>query len=529
LAQVGPSVSSCDGSKGEPILAANSMWPLWVCGLAFVVPAEAAATGSFDAFLEWLHHRGALLHTPLKVGVDPLTGLRGLVTGAAVNKDDVIFELPPALVLTSEAAQAQGVAWQQCSADPQAGTPLSPMHTSFALFILEQQAAGSPWGPWVSVLPDNFAGFPLMYSDAELAGLQASPLARVIKLDREAIASDHKLMTGKRPNLTLEEFQWARTAVKSRVFGLKSLSGGVLESEMIAMVPLADFINHPPDGVAKPNVAPFYDASSGSFRLTAVSDIARGDGLYWDYGFQSNRHSLLRYGFASKARVGLTDMPFFFRLIDASSTVGISHNLKMEIVRSAEKAGILTMEADGTVLHELKLALTGATAEKLLGHVRFMVVQAKNSSMLQAYCGDTYCRPISLDNERSALKQLSSLLEKHLESYGTSADEDKATIDSGKLGPGDGARWDTLIVRFGEKQVLRGFIRLLGALDTLTDLSPWSLARIVSERWNNPSSDIHRYVQTNLTALVELEGLRWAKRKIKEDRLRAEKGAAAAQ
>jgi len=187
------------------------------------------------------------------------------------------------------------------------------------------------------------------------------------------------------------------------------------------------------------------------------------------------------------------------------------------------------MESDGTVLHELKLALTGASAEKLLGHVRFMVVQAKNSSMLQEYCGSTYCRPISLSNERLALQQLSSLLEKQLALYGTSADEDKAIIDSRKLGPGDGTHWDTLIIRWGEKQVLRGSIRLLGALDTLVDLSPWSLARIVSERWNNSKSDIHRYVQTNLTALVELEALRWAKRKVKEDRLRAEGVAGAAQ
>jgi len=200
----------------------------------------------------------------------------------------------------------------------------------------------------------------------------------------------------------------------------------------------------------------------------------------------------------------------------------------MDIVRNAEKAGTLSMESDGTVLHELKLSLTAATAEKLLGHVRFMVVQAKNSSMLQDYCSDTFCRPISLSNERLALQQLSSLLEKHLASYGTSADKDKATMDSGKLTPGDGAHWDTLIVRFGEKQVLRGFIRLLGALDTLMDLSPWSLARIVSERWNNSNSDIHRYVQTHLTSLVDLEALRWAKRKVKEDRLRAERGASAA-
>jgi len=281
--------------------------------------------------------------------------------------------------------------------------------------------------------------------------------------------------------------------------------------------------------VAKPNVAPFYNASTGSFRLTAVNNIVSGEGLYWDYGFQSNRHSLLRYGFVSTARVGLTDMPFFFRLIDASSTVGVSHNLKMDIVRNAEKAGILAMESDGTVLHELKLALTGATAEKLLGHVRFMVVQTKNSSMLQEYCGDTFCRPVSLINERLAMQRLSSLLEKHLALYGTSADEDKATMDSEKLGPGNGAHWDTLIVRFGEKQVLRGFIRLLEAVDTLMDLSPWSLARIVSERWNSSNSDIHRYVQTNLTALVELEALRWAKRRVKEDRLRAERGEGVAQ
>ena len=51
------------------------------------------------------------------------------------------------------------------------------------------------------------------------------------------------------------------------------IPGGMLKEELIAMVPLADFVNHPPDGVVEPNVSPFYDVATGSFRLTAVRDI----------------------------------------------------------------------------------------------------------------------------------------------------------------------------------------------------------------------------------------------------------------
>jgi len=481
--------------------------------LAYVISRGSEVP--FEPFLQWLREHRAVLQAGLTLGVDKKTKLRGIVCNEPIAKGEPLAVLPASLVLTAEIAREQGAAWQQCSSDG-AGVPevLAPTHTSLALLLLEHRAMGSAWAPWVAVLPDAFPGFPLFFTEEELEGLQASPLRRVIELDRSGVAHDHGIVAKAWADLTLEEFKWARTAVKSRVFGLKSLSRGALEQEIIAMVPFADFVNHPPDGVVEANVEPFYDAKTGAFSLVAVRGISRGEGLYWDYGFGANRHSLVRYGFTSQARIGLTTMPLFFKLDPAPS--GASSSLKADLIAKAQKAGDLTMEEDGTVLHMLELSLTSATAEKLLGHMRFLVLQPRDAPSLEASCSTTYCRPISLGNERRALHRLAGVLTDLVESYGTSVDEDRSILDGGQVRPGNGTHWHTFLVRYGEKKVLHGFIRLLKTLDGLFDLSPWGLGRAVAEQWNSSKSDIHRYVQVNLTALLDAETLRWAKRRVKE-------------
>lgn len=501
---------------------------LAVCGVSDV--------SGFEDFKAWLVERGAVFGAGgLRVGEDPATGLRGLLAGEAVANGTLIFELPAELVLTADVARQQGVAWQRCpltgddassssgsgscSASDGSSALMSPTHTALALFLLEQRALGAPWQPWVASLPESFQqGFPLHYSQEELAVFQASPVRTVVELDQDAVAQDFATIVGTRSNLTLAEFQWARLAVKSRVFGLKSLSGGALDHEVIAMVPLADFVNHPPDGIMEENVAPSYDPRAGTFRLTAVRSIPRGEGLYWDYGFKSNRHSLLRYGFVSKQRVALTDMPLFLRLSEFPGPPGTAKSLKLGLIARARKEGQLAANDDGTVLHEFSLSLAGPAAERLLGHLRFMVLQPKEAKALEELCPGTFCRPVSLANERQALRHLASLLEKLLAEYGSTAADDRELVEGGSLSPKDGAAWQALVVRYGEKSILGGFLRLLQAVDQLFDLSPWALAAAVAERWNLTDSDIHRYVQQTLTALLESEALRWAKKKVKESR-----------
>jgi hypothetical protein len=288
------------------------------------------------------------------------------------------------------------------------------------------------------------------------------------------------------------------------------------------MVPLADFVNHPLDGVVEANVAPSYDVDSGTFRFRAVRAIKRGEGIYWDYGFKSNRHSLLRYGFASQERVALTDMPLFFRLTDFPGAPGTSRGLKLDLINASQLGGSLAMEDDGTVMHELTLSLAGPDARKLLGHMRFMVFEARSAASLQELCPATYCQPVGLQNERQALKLLAGVLETLISAYNTTAAEDQELLGDAAAPERDFAQWCAVVVRYGEKKILRGFTRLLEALDPLFDLSPWALAAAVEKKWSNPASDIHQYVRENLTSLVETEALRWAKRKVKADRLKAQ-------
>merc|ERR1712039_913003 len=121
---------------------------------------------------------------------------------------------------------------------------------------------------------------------------------------------------------------------------------------------------------------------------------------------------------------------------------------------------------------------------------------------------------MSHSNERRALKQLSIILNELVARYNTTAQEDEQILESGIVSPGD-ARWNAVIIRYGEKKILKGFINMLGALESLFVLSASELADEIKTRWNKPESDIHRYVQQNITSLLELDTKRREKRKAK--------------
>eukprot|EP00929_Paragymnodinium_shiwhaense_P023686 TRINITY_DN14776_c0_g1_i1.p1 TRINITY_DN14776_c0_g1~~TRINITY_DN14776_c0_g1_i1.p1 ORF type:complete len:537 (+),score=98.79 TRINITY_DN14776_c0_g1_i1:49-1659(+) len=472
-----------------------SLFLLAIC----VISTSVAEEDGFIDFLNWARERGAGFEASLTVGEDSKTGLRGLLAGSALPKGAELISVPKDLLLTDSVVQSEtNPAWQQCCAGRD--SVRGKIHTAFALFILQQRKEGSDWYPWASALPDAFDEFPLFYSPEELDGFQRSPVRRVIELDQESVDADFSTISRAMPGLTIEEFRWARCAVKSRVFGLKSLSKNRLSQEVIAMVPLADFVNHAPDGVVV-NVSPEYDVGSGKFSFVTTRDIQAGEGIYWDYGFKSNRASLLRYGFTSMSRVPRTDLPFFWKLTDFPEEGQPYKASKLAQIEAAKRAGALAIDPDGTVLHELSLTVTGKDAEKLLGHMRFSVLDTDNETVLGGCCGDTYCQPISADNEKRALAHLIAVVQRLLDSYPTSANEDKAIIDSGKLSFSDGAQWHTLVVRYGEKKILFGITRMIGALASLFDLSPDDFQKQVKERWNNPDSDIHRYVLTTVTEL----------------------------
>lgn len=492
-------------------------WLLLYGGSLFGAVCRATAEEEvFGAFSAWLLEQGAKYDAKFSVGVDEKTGLRGLVTKEPVAKGTALFTIPASLILTVDKVREEGTFWQQCGRDGTDGPEvMSPVHTSFALFLLEQRAGKSLWQPWVDTLPEEVSGLPLFYSADDLAGLQASPLRRVIELEQDSVAQDHATLASSGLEITLEDYKWARAVVRSRVFDLSKLPIGNFDKQVIAMVPLADFINHPPDGV-EDNVQPSYDVSSGTFRFSAVRDISVGEGLYWDYGFRSNRGSLDHYGFVAQGKIFATDMPLFFKLTDFPVSSG--RDWKQERISKAVLDGLLTVDPDGSVLHDFSLTLRGRHAERLLGHMRFMVWRPRTADLLAEYCPSTYCSPVSLANERQALKHLASLLEKLQAAYSTSVEEDKELQTS--LSPSSGSSWQTLIVRYGEKMIIRGFLRMLSAVDQLFDLSPSALAAEVTEKWNG-KSDIHAYVRENLTSLLEGEHRKRAKRKILEDRAAA--------
>lgn len=464
------------------------------CTRAVAAGGTHTDTGDFNSFLTWARKRGAIFEEGLRLADDPITGLRGLLAGAALAAGSDLVSLPAGMLLTDQAVQ---------SAD---GHNFNSVQSSFALFILKQRANGGEWQPYFSRLPESFEHFPMFYSDAALDGFQASGVRSVITWQNDLLLQDYELAKKQLPELTLDNFRWARCAVKSRVFSLKSLSTDRLSEETIAMVPLGDFLNHPVDGVVEANVEPSYDVDSGTLSFKAIRDIKKDEGIYWDYGFNSNRHSLLRYGFVSTLRIPQTDMPLFFNLADFDGQPHAGIQMKSALISSATAASRLKAHSDGTVftvMHELSLKLTGREADRLLGHMRFAVLNPTSENRLREICADTYCRPISANNEQQALRRLAVVLKMSLHLYVTSTDEDKALLEGGGVSPSDGAEWDTLVVRYGEKRLLQIVGNSLQAVDSLFLLSPNDLAQEVKAHWDNKDNEIHRYVRDTLLALVD--------------------------
>merc|ERR1711957_106050 len=149
------------------------------------------------------------------------------------------------------------------------------------------------------------------------------------------------------------------------------------------------------------------------------------------------------------------------------------------------------------------LNLLGTHAEKLLGHARFMALnfRPEEAKYLEELCPDTFCRAVGLTSERQALHKLVELFDALSLEYNSTLAEDKELLDGG-ISFLDGARFQGLVIRYGEKMILRGFRNIVGMIDPLFDLSPAEFEKAVADKWARETSTIHRYVSENLTAMV---------------------------
>lgn len=179
------------------------------------------------------------------------------------------------------------------------------------------ETRGSFYAPYLHLLPNKFDTIPLFWSAPQVAALQYEPLAAQLRLrssflrNKSAELSTHVHVFGKQAAdlTTPERLAWAMSCVSSRAFQLRP------DAAHCTNLPLIDMMNHSYDNNCKVEFAagadgraavpPPADADLATqlayyeqpIQVVATRDIAPQTELSLNYGWHSNEHFLLNYGF----------------------------------------------------------------------------------------------------------------------------------------------------------------------------------------------------------------------------------------
>jgi len=239
----------------------------------------------------WLAEGGAT-HDGLEVRAD---GRRGVFAARPIAADTIVASVPRRLMITREVVRASSIGAQLRDA----GVELANVHSLFAAWVLaERRNAGTPYGPYLDVLPRDFASFPLHRTPAELTLLAGSLTGTMVQALRDEIASDYARLRAKVrlfARTTLDELSWARLCVASRTYTV-TVDG----TDTLALIPFADMLNFEPGCHSRWE----YDDAAAAFTIRTLRALAPGDELYGNYGAKANSRLLVQYGFV------LHDNPF---------------------------------------------------------------------------------------------------------------------------------------------------------------------------------------------------------------------------
>jgi protein-histidine N-methyltransferase len=407
--------------------------------------ADAGPTDSHEVkmqrFLRWMEEQGATFPAmTIKVG---LNGRQVHATRPALS-GELIVHVPRKLIITPEDAMAS-----------ETGKLMKAHCDSFAAqeymaaYLLEIKHKNGFWKPYIDVLPTDFSHIPCQYSDSELEHLKGSYVfgMATARRKREAYAYDALPPSLKESWLTRDNFMWALSLVKSRVYTLK-LGNGITSG----IVPLADMFDHDPNKNLR-----WIPSADAGFVVTAREQIETGAVLSETYGIRCNGRYLNIYGFClennseNEAEIVVPSMPVDHPFFEPTKNLGI----RRQDMCAFRTPGIFRRPPTQELFSYLRLACLNDTPPSAAP-----MIDPKKTTCVPA---------ISRDNEIAVLTALAEACERAMQLFPTTIEEDDALLKDEHLTRN--VR-NAIIVRRGEKIVLKYFLDLAAtALPVLRDAS----------------------------------------------------------
>jgi histone-lysine N-methyltransferase SETD3 len=171
------------------------------------------------------------------------------------------------------------------------------VHTSMALFLLEERAKHmeSFYFPYIDTLPKSYSDMPLFFGNDCKNRLCGSFTLPMLQMKCTSIHEEYdhlcRMSPVKMQNISLVDFQWARTVVITRVFSCASLQTRPDHEQ--CLVPIADMMNH----THEPTIEWFFDDVKNGFVMRCTKSVFKGSQLFDSYGVKCNSRYFMNYGF----------------------------------------------------------------------------------------------------------------------------------------------------------------------------------------------------------------------------------------
>jgi hypothetical protein len=172
------------------------------------------------------------------------------------------------------------------------------IHTLIAVFLLEEKKKqrSSYWFRYISIIPEDYTHMPQMMNKKQRKFLRGSMCMEMVNRRNMYIMYEYNNIKQVLPDFpfSLREFQWARMAVLSRVFGII-----IGTQKATCLVPIADMLNHS----AKPSTRWTYNNKKKAFTLTVIEPVRQGGEVFDTYGAKPASDLLVNYGFCTEDSV----------------------------------------------------------------------------------------------------------------------------------------------------------------------------------------------------------------------------------
>lgn len=436
--------------------------------------------------------------------------LRGVHARRPIPPQTACVEIPRRCLITVEMGQATPIGQAIMHADLDLDAPKHIFLMIYILWDRKINGARSFFHPYYQILPQTLRNMPIFWSQSELALLEGSHLLYQIADRNQAILEDYNAILTVAPSLadlaTLDEFKWARMCVCSRNFGL-TIDG----HRTSALVPHADMLNH-----YRPRETKWtFDEERQAFTITTLQHIAAGAQVYDSYGQKCNHRFLLNYGFAVEDNRELDGFcpnevpielyvdpgdPLFSEKLEfwtrGETQGGVSGLVTAGLLSQASqvvgRSGVMDHQSSlppaTPVVKRVRVCVSNNENTRLLfsllrslscDRAELECISSSPSSndgmsralfglndpmMRHSFPGSSYhrsCRdirhPISIRNERAAMRLLLDTVHRQLNQYPTTLAQDLRALRDERAYPQFSNRRHARIQVRGEKQVLHHF------------------------------------------------------------------------